>query len=63
MPSKNTKAAGAQFSVVRVGWEDAAMTQPLYRLRCRVCGALFATVGHRRLLENHVRSHTRKTRK
>jgi hypothetical protein len=63
MPSKITKSAGAQFSVVRVGWEDAGMTQPLYRLCCQVCGALFGIKGYRKLLENHARSHARKTRK
>jgi hypothetical protein len=57
MPSKKPKAAGAQFSVVRIGWEDAEMTQPLYRFRCEVCGALFGIAGYRKLLENHARLH------
>jgi hypothetical protein len=63
MPSKKPNAAGTQFDVVRVGWEDAEMTQPLYRFRCQVCGALFATERYQKSLEDHARSHERKTRK
>jgi hypothetical protein len=63
MPSKKPKGGGTQFSVIRVGWEDAEMTRPLYRFRCQVCGALFATERYKKLLEDHVRSHDRKTRK
>jgi hypothetical protein len=63
MVARKGKMPGARFSAVRVGWEDAAMTQPLYRLRCQVCGALFGIEGYRKLLENHARSHEQKARK
>jgi hypothetical protein len=63
MPSKKTKAPDARFSVVRVGREDTAMTQPLYRLSCQVCGALFGIEGYRNSLQSHALLHKRQKRK
>jgi hypothetical protein len=45
------------FDVEPFGWEDAAETIPRYRLRCRVCSAVFEARCPRDVLGRHLRSH------
>ena len=45
------------FAVVRVGWKDAALTEPAYQLRCQFCGAMFPPDFSRTALRRHFLRH------